>query len=341
MSVFCSREFSLTVNPSCTDFGKTESQVVAKPDTVLAFAPLNVAYDSTHDVFYSVSGAGGGSNVFCVEPVLFAQLWRLSVGTGGFQGDTLFVPETGFLYYCNRSNGLYEIDVTTHLSTRLLAYPFGVGRGPSYICFRTTDNSLFTCGSFEGGLAKVDAAALTILDSNTATLARARFPLWCPLNDRIYVYCRSDGGTAGLSCVDPDTLAIEATITESQTDFKVPAYSPVSEQIYIVREAFPVFQLIVIDPVFNTVVETINIAPYFPTTTANHTWKCYALGCNVYVISTQTKEYAVFKAKDNSLIANGVWTQIPLAMAAGKDSAEGVVFCANVYPSPYVRITPP
>ncbi len=340
MSLTCTKEFTITVNPACTDFGHTLSQTVAKADGTTTRAPLNVCYDSTNDVFYSV--ATSSSVVFAVNPVSFAQLWKVSAGTGGYQGQVLFVPETGFLYYCNRNNGLYEINVATNLVSRLIAYGGGIGTGPSHICYRPSDNSLFTCGDFNAPFKKVDAAAFTILLTNNTTLLTMISVLYCPLTDKIYAYGRTGiSGTAGLSCINPDTLAIEATISNSVTYYKFPTYSPVSEQIYIVREAFPVFQLLVIDPVFNTVVDTINITPYFPTTTASQSWKCYALGCNVYIFSGQTNEYAVFKAKDNSLVASGTYTQIPSYMASGKDTTEGIGMVANIYPSPYCRLTPP
>jgi hypothetical protein len=343
MSVACQRSYSLTVATPCLDYGHTESQLVTKADGSLTLSPRNITYDATNDVFYSVRGSS--SRVFAVDPVAFGQLWSLTIGAVGFEGDVLFVPETGFLYYCNRGGtpkGLYEIDVATHLQNRLLSYGGANGTGPLHVCYRPSDNSLFTCCEFGGPTCKIDQTALVITASDSSALLSMSAVLYCPLNDRIYAYGRSGtGGTAGLSCINPDTLAIEATITESQTYYKVPAYSPVSEQIYLVREAFPVFQLLVIDPVFNTVVDTINIAPYFPTTTANKTWKCYAFGCNIYVFSGSTTEYLVLKASDNSVVASGNWTQIPFFMAAGKDTTEGIAFCANVYPSPYVRITQP
>ncbi len=275
--------------------------------------------------------------MFAVDPVNFGQLWSLIVGTAGFEGAVLFVPETGFLYYCNRSSGLHEINVTTHLNTRTL-----VGGAPEFSCFRPVDVSLFTCSQFGGvNLRKVDLASMTLLGSS-ATLAGMEYPLWCPLTDKIYLFGRAGSGpTEGLACVNPDTFAVDAVIPDSKTFHKKPAYSPVSEQIYLVREVFPVFQLLVIDPIFNTVVQTINIAPYFPLTTANQTWKCYALGCNVYVFSGQTAEYLVIKADDNSVVASGTYSQIPLFMASGANTTEGIAMVCNVYPSPFCRLTPP
>ncbi len=337
----CEQPFSIAVAPACLELGSTQSQTVPKADGLGTMSPATICYDSTNDVFYCLRGSA--PDIFAVDPVLFGQLWFLLVGTGGLSGDSLFIPETGFLYHCNRAvgagGGLFEINVSAQLISRQRTYTAPQGP-PMTLCYRSIDNSIFTAPLLTGGLCKVDISTFTIVATNSGTLSLVNNPLWCPLNDRIYVYGRAGTSpTPGLSCVNPTTLAIEATITNSQTYYKVAAYSPVSEQIYLVRESFPTKELLIIDPLTNTVAQTIDIAAYFPTTPANRMYTCYAFGCNVYIIpSTTTTEYAVLSAKTNTIVASGVWTHIALQMAAGKDTTEGVAFAYN---NGFVRITPP